>query len=456
MSVTRYSIAASIFLAFLGLAIFFSSRASTTFASAHQASQAPLTSAPVATVIPTDGGPFGVAVDATHAQVLVTADYSNTVDVISTSTLTVTKQIPVGFKPYYIVPWTGTTKYLIGNSNYPTGTPGGSATVSVLDSTTDTVTATWGPYTTTASSSLFGIAVNPKASLVNTRIYLADFGTNAVYAVDGNGALQASLTDPSFVGPYGLSFVPTTDMLYVTNEMTDTVSVVNTTSMSTPAPTITVGANPRAIVYDPANSRVYVANGDGSISVIDGNPADAAYNTVVATIDLGSTSQPKQLALDAAHNRLYVTTYSLGDLFAIDTTNNTVVGTGIPVGNNPLGVDIDSGANVAYVANTSDNTVSVVNFLLLTQTPTAVPPTVTNTPSATASPTNTSTVTASPTVTPSPSATASLTRTPIVTASPTGTPSPKASSTATPTSDATPPSTAGQMEPRIYLPAVGN
>jgi len=73
---------------------------------------------------------------------------------------------------------------------------------------------------------------------------------------------------------------------YVTNNNSDTVSVIDTATGTVVGPPIAVGDTPLGISVNPTGTRVYVANYNGnSVSVID-----AATNTVVgAPVSAGSS-----------------------------------------------------------------------------------------------------------------------------------------------------------------------
>jgi len=420
MSALRIALLTTGAILVFGLLVLFAAQTPATFASVN----------PVTTVVPVDTGPVSVAVDPAHNQVLVTTQYADVIDAISTGpTYTVTQRISgVGLQPNFIIPWTGTSKYLVADT--------GSDEIYTIDTTNAGTTGNvaarlGGPYTTTVDSSLYGIAINPASgNLANTRIYAADFGGNALDVIDGNGSVVTTITG-TLSAPYGVAFDPTRNRVYVSNAGSNTLSVIDGAS-NTISNTLTVGLGPHDVRYDSVNGNIYVSNDpDGTISVIN-----ATTETPVTTIDLGANTNPKRLALDPTHNRLYVTDYSTGALQMIDTTTNALVGPGIVVGTNPLGVDVDSAANVVYVADPTNNAVAVVNFFLQTQTPT---------PSLTATPTNTPTSTATPTNTEVPTNTV----TPTNTATPTDTP--LATSTPTPTS-----TSANGLIQRVYLPAIAN
>jgi YVTN family beta-propeller protein len=78
----------------------------------------------------------------------------------------------------------------------------------------------------------------------------------------------------------------------------------------------------------------YVVNsGDGTVSVID-----TATNTVVGTpIPVGDSPFLVAVAPDGKH--AYVTNLTSNTVSVIDTASNTVAAT-VPVGSNPIGVDI--------------------------------------------------------------------------------------------------------------------
>ncbi len=125
--------------------------------------------------------------------------------------------------------------------------------------------------------------------------------------------------------------------------------------------TPTVGLSPTGIGLNTNTMLTYSGNGDGTVSVIDGNPSSATYNTVVNTI---STSIPAigGVAVNNATNMIYVAdTETPGSVYVIDGVSTTVNPTPIPVGNNPYGIAVNDKTNLIYVANNNENTVSVID-----------------------------------------------------------------------------------------------
>ncbi|MBV9437051.1 MAG: beta-propeller fold lactonase family protein, partial [Acidobacteria bacterium] len=82
--------------------------------------------------------------------------------------------------------------------------------------------------------------------------------------------------------------------------------------------TIPVGNGPVAAAVNPNTNKVYVANqGSDSVSVIDGTT-----NTVVSTVALSATANgvrgPRAITIDTAANLIYVADEASQDLAVID------------------------------------------------------------------------------------------------------------------------------------------
>src|SRR2546425_1822382 len=140
---------------------------------------------------------------------------------------------------------------------------------------------------------------------------------------------------------------------YVTNEGSNTVSVIDT-STNTVVATIPVGVFPIGVAITPDRTRAYVANaGSANVSVID-----TATNTVFKTIAVGS--RPLGVAITPNGARAYVANSGSNNVSVINTENNTVVKT-IPVADTPDGVGITADGARAYVTNSHSNNVSVID-----------------------------------------------------------------------------------------------
>lgn len=141
---------------------------------------------------------------------------------------------------------------------------------------------------------------------------------------------------------------------YVTNEVSDTVSVINTANNKVVA-TIGVGDIPQGVAVSPDGGAVYVANrcaetfycGAGSVSVIN-----AATNQVVDTIAPQYFPGPFGVALSPNGAFAYVTIDDrLGTVSVIRTSDDTIVAT-INVDYGPRGVVVSPDGSRVYVVNT--------------------------------------------------------------------------------------------------------
>ena len=136
---------------------------------------------------------------------------------------------------------------------------------------------------------------------------------------------------------------------YITNEFSNTVSVIDIATNAVVGSPITVGVQPVGVAVNPAGTRVYVTNrnpaGLSTVSVID-----TATNTVIATIPI--LSDTRGVAVNPAGTRVYVTNALVnGSVTVIDATTNTAIGSPIPVGPSPIGIAVNPAGTRVYVAN---------------------------------------------------------------------------------------------------------
>jgi YVTN family beta-propeller protein len=137
------------------------------------------------------------------------------------------------------------------------------------------------------------IAVN--ASTGDAYVVDGDISSVAVLASNDSALLGISNIGG---GPTAITSVGTGGTIYVTDS--DNVSVINSTTHKV-VDTISVGADPEGILYDPASNDVFVANSDGgTVSVIS-----TRTNAVVANVSVDSA--PWALAWDNLTNEVYVT-----------------------------------------------------------------------------------------------------------------------------------------------------
>lgn len=194
-----------------------------------------------------------------------------------------------------------------------------------------------------------GVSPSPDGSSVYITNRLSNFVSilnpidNSIIGTIGVGS------DPIYVKPN-----PDGSRLYVGNTTGNSVSVINTATSSVIA-TIPVGSWPSGIAVSPDATRVYIVNKfSNNVSVIN-----AVTNTVITTIPIGGIGAA--LALSADGSRLYAGIQETnGQVVVINTATNLVVGT-IPVGAFPINMIMNHAGTRLYVANQISNSLSVIN-----------------------------------------------------------------------------------------------
>ncbi|MDE1881492.1 MAG: hypothetical protein KGI89_13205, partial [Euryarchaeota archaeon] len=114
-------------------------------------------------------------------------------------------------------------------------------------------------------------------------------------------ALVTTISDPSNGDPWGIAFDPSNGYVYVADETSNTVTVIDGSS-DTVLGSIAVASQPRAIAYDSTNGDLYVAsilsgNSAGTISVISpsgggggGGPTITSFTANPSSISLGQST----------------------------------------------------------------------------------------------------------------------------------------------------------------------
>jgi len=171
------------------------------------------------------------------------------------------------------------------------------------------------------------------------KAYITNFYSNTVSVIDtATNTVTATISDASFNNPAGVAVSPDGSKVYVTNEgsssfSTGTVSVIDAaTDAVTP---ITVGGIPFGAAVSPDGSKVYAAittsvSGAGAVSVID-----TATNHVTATITNSSFNNLAGLAVSPDGSKVYVANSQSNSVSVIDVATNTVVAA-VPVGTAPI------------------------------------------------------------------------------------------------------------------------
>lgn len=254
------------------------------------------------------GSPTGVAMDAKRGYVYVTNFADDTVSILSVPFHSEITRVPVGDGPFGVVVSSDGEYVYVTNS---------------LDDTVSVIKENSVLETIAVGDNPLGIVVTPDGQYV----YVANNGDNTVTVIsteddEGNEAFT-TIEEPIDVedldlmeGPYGVAIAPYGSNVYVTNNISNTVSVISIYS-SAVTDTINVeddglGEGPLGVVVSPDGSYVYVANSSSNtVSVIS-----TSDNTVETTVDVGA---------------------------------------------GPWGVDVRNSGDFVYVTNSLDNTVSVIS-----------------------------------------------------------------------------------------------
>src|ERR1700722_467250 len=197
--------------------------------------------------------------------------------------------------------------------------------------------------------------------------YVTNQSSNSVSVIDtSTNTLVTTIalcTDCS-LAPAGLAVTPDGSRVYVANRGNGTVSVI-ATSTNTISATIAIppcdcaSSSPAGVAITPDGTRAYVTDTSrNAIEVIDTNPASLTYNTVTTTItaDVGNPDGPIAVTPDGSA-AFY--TFGTGYVGRIDTSTNSHTTT-ILVGSNPTGIAVTPNNAFIYVTNNGGNTVSVI------------------------------------------------------------------------------------------------
>jgi YVTN family beta-propeller protein len=169
--------------------------------------------------------------------------------------------------------------------------------------------------------------------------------------------------------PRQMAFTPDGSRMYVTNKLSDSVSVVDVDPQSVtyhrvlPVPggsSIPVGTEPECLAATADGQRVYVTNMlSETVSVIDADPASSAYHTVVATISV--QGMPLGVATTPDGSRVYVVARDSHSVAVIDTASQQLLPIRIPVRETPGYLVIDPMGRRTYVSNRNSRDISVID-----------------------------------------------------------------------------------------------
>jgi YVTN family beta-propeller protein len=237
------------------------------------------------------------------------------------------------------------------------GTPTG--TVQFLGGATIIGTA---PVTSSGTAILTLTALHAGSNAI-TAVYSGDatfLGSRTPSSVNADVSWPPKLNGPPSThtltvgsGPVAMALNPLTHLLYVANQGSNDVTVIDSHTNNIVVPSIPVGPGPAAIVVNPQTNMIYVANMNwptNSVTVIDG-----ATNQVSATVSVGR--RPVALAINFQTNQIYVG----GGVCIIDGATNQLIANSVYCDSPAVVVSPLTGQ--AYDAVYGDNTVFISESL---------------------------------------------------------------------------------------------
>ena len=279
--------------------------------------------------IPLPGGPQPAqpvyAFTSIGDRIYVAEPGRKSVAMISTSTLTLTIEVPVGTNPVAITEIPNGQKVYIVNQ--------GDNTVSVLQ---------------TADNSILGtiaVGTSPVAATASTDgllVFVANEGSNDVTVIDTTNDLTAMTTialgaSPGCAGQvpcFSITYDPGLKRVYTANRANNTISIIRADqappvlpSLLTPAPGVDVtaapcgGSSPRQVAVIPDGSRAYVVNaGTDNVCVLS-----SLSNTFTKSIALPVGAAPTSVAASLDTTKVYTTNPGTQNISIIATSSDTIV-----------------------------------------------------------------------------------------------------------------------------------
>lgn len=185
------------------------------------------------------------------------------------------------------------------------------------------------------------------------KLYVAEYGNDRVAVLDASTyavLTRVSVGDtPRALGIYSAK---NHKRLFVANRTSNDVTIIDAKTDSVVA-SVAVGGAPKAIAVDTSSAYAYVTNENSdTVSVIDDTDA------LLATIGVGD--RPVGIAVDTVGGRVFVANYLSNNVTVIRTSDRSIEAT-LAVQGGPFGVAIDAATRKVYVSNAASGSVSVID-----------------------------------------------------------------------------------------------
>ena len=294
-------------------------------------------------------GPWGVVVSPDGAKTYAVNALDHSVSVINNSTQTVERTINLSGV---------TIAYGIAIS------PDGSKIV-VSSPADDKITSilTSAPYTQTSflvgASTPLQISISPD----NQYAFVTCNGSNSVVKVEliPSGYVGAVTTGNN---PVGISRKPGTNLYYVTDQVSDSVTVVNGNSMTAIATIPVTATYPYGIAFTPDGSKAFVTGQvSNQVSVIS-----SQSNSEVSVFSTGN--YPQGVAVSTDGSKVYVANAGSGTVDVFDTSTYSRLETAIS-DYTPTEIAVSPTNNSIWVSKYNDQSVDNIFFSWPQPTPSA-------------------------------------------------------------------------------------
>jgi YVTN family beta-propeller protein len=293
-----------------------------------------------------------------QTELLALSKHDHTLSVIDPATLKILYTLPVGPDPHEVIASTdGTTAYV---SNYGGGT---FHTLAVLDLV---------HHTALPSIDLGPLRGPHGLTFVAGKLYFTAEGAKVIGRFDPATQKTDWVLGTGQNRTHMLHVSPDTQHIITTNVSSATVSLIDMEPLTTPGPPTTrtdwnetvipVGHGSEGFDLSPNHKEIWVANAqDGTISVID-----YAAKRVIETLhpDVHGANR-LQFTPDGKH--VLVSLLGNPDLVILDAATRKVIQR-LPIGTGAAGILIDPTANRAFIANTPDNKITLIDLNTLTIT----------------------------------------------------------------------------------------
>ena len=310
------------------------------------------------TLISTGGvRPYAVAVNIVTNKAYV-ANLGGTVTVVDGATNQVLKELTLGVQgascSAVVVDPVTNLIYVTDGGAAVSGSPG-VPYVTVIDGSNDSVIAN-----VSVGTSPRGIAVNTVTHLV----YVTNYLSNTVSVINGGNktsiAVVATLT--AGTNPYAVAVNSVTNFVYVGNQADNTVTVIDGSQNSNTLPyNYTVGgtgSRPAAVAVNPVSNKIYLSNGGGNVAVLQGATATSAAGLIVL---LAAGTDPAAVAVNPITNLIYVANGGDTTATVVDGTSNTSVQLAGVTGINSFALSLNVLTNKVYITNGNGAAVTVID-----------------------------------------------------------------------------------------------